>query len=237
MITLIYNSNNVIGNFLINYLSQNNNKCFVGQEKLDNFKKLLTEIKLSKCTNVIIIIYKNNNNSIVFDDINYNLVNPIILSQVCIKLNIHLTYITNQDTFYVRNAEKILHSNLVLKLSKLVLGKNYEDEDYIVNIINNKQSTNNKVKLSILEDLLPVIEKLIKSCMIGNYEIVNDDVISNKNIMELYKEIVDNNLEWINVICNEYIEEIIFDNSKLKYVYPELNNVNKAIRNILINYK
>lgn len=197
----------------------------------------MTEIKLSKCTNVIIIVYKNNNNSIVFDDINYNLVNPIILSQVCNKLNIHLTYITNQDTFYIRNAEKLLHSNLVLKLSKLVLGKNYEDEDYIINIINNKQSTNNKVKLSILEDLLPVIEKLIKSCMIGNYEIVNDDVISNKNIIELYKEIVDNNLEWINVICNEYIEEIVFDNSKLKYVYPELNNVDKAIRNILINYK
>lgn len=98
--------------------------------------------------------------------------------------------------------------------------------------------------MSVLPELLPMAIDMAKKKITGTVNLTNPGLISHNEILEMYKEIVDPSFEWKNFTIEEQSEILAagrsnnyLDTTRLKRLYPMVNNIKDSVRQALINMK
>ena len=98
--------------------------------------------------------------------------------------------------------------------------------------------------MSVLPELLLIVLDMMKNKTVGTINLTNPGLISHNEILEMYKEIVDENFTWKNFNQEEQRKNLLsdrsnnfLDTSRLETLYPNVNNIKDAVRNCLIEYK
>ena len=108
MLVLIYGSKGWIGNQFVNLLKNNNITYISGTSRVENENELIAEIESVKPTHIISLIGRTHGKigDKVYTTIDYleqkdklienirdNLFSPLLLADICVKRNIHYTYL------------------------------------------------------------------------------------------------------------------------------------------------
>lgn len=98
--------------------------------------------------------------------------------------------------------------------------------------------------MTVLDELIPIMIDMAINNKTGTINLTNPGLISHNEILEMYKEIVDPNFTYQNFSVEEQSKILAagrsnnyLDTSKLEEMYPEVNNIKDAIRNILNKMK
>lgn len=139
----------------------------------------------------------------------------------------------------------ILHYPNVLNLRiRMPISEDLHPRNFITKITNYKKVINIPNSMTVLPDLLPLIPELAKQRITGNLNFVNPGTISHNEILNLYTIYVDPNftyenfsLEEQNKILKAQRSNNELDPSKLKRLFPNLNDINIAIKEVLSTAK
>ena len=98
--------------------------------------------------------------------------------------------------------------------------------------------------MTVLPDLLPLIIELMKMRHVGTLNFTNPGVISHNEILEMYKEYVENSFEWQNFSIEEQNKILAskrsnnhLDTTKLEKLFPKVKNIKVSVRDLLRMYK
>ncbi|XP_041005300.1 trifunctional UDP-glucose 4,6-dehydratase/UDP-4-keto-6-deoxy-D-glucose 3,5-epimerase/UDP-4-keto-L-rhamnose-reductase RHM1-like [Juglans microcarpa x Juglans regia] len=90
--------------------------------------------------------------------------------------------------------------------------------------------------MTILDELLPISIEMAKRNCRGIWNFTNPGVVSHNEILEMYKNYVDPNFNWVNFTLEEQAKVIVaprsnneMDASKLKNEFPELLHIKESL--------
>jgi dTDP-4-dehydrorhamnose reductase len=116
--------------------------------------------------------------------------------------------------------------------------------NFITKITNYKKICSMQNSMSVLPDLLPIALDMLKSGKVGTVNLTNPGVISHNEILEMYKEYVDNSFTWENFNQEEQRQILACDRSNnsldthvLQTFAPYIKNIKDSVRELLQNYK
>ena len=210
----------------------------------------------------------NDNDGELVDNVRDNLFGPVVLSMLAQKHNIHYTYlgngcIFNNDTtdenhyIYDENdnadfngssylivkgfTDRLIKLNanaLNLRIKMPIVDFNHS-RNFITNILNNNNISSFPNSITVLPVFFPIILDMIKNKTIGTFNLVNPGIISQNEILEMYKEIIDPSFTWdnFNKIFKSNTSNNHMNSNKICALYPDIPDIKTAIRNCLINMK
>jgi 3,5-epimerase/4-reductase len=212
-------------------------------------------------------------------NINDNLYVPIKLANFCDKNNIHFTYLgtgciytydTNHPEPFTENDEPnfygsnysivkgytnnlIKNTNALHLRIRMPITSEKNPRNFITKITTYEKICSIPNSMSVLDELIPVAIHMMKENIIGTYNFTNPGMIEHNEILEMFKEKIDNNFSWNNFTIeeqnklllskrsNNYLDtkklEEIFIKLKEKYNYLELNNIKNAVKTCINKYK
>ena len=98
--------------------------------------------------------------------------------------------------------------------------------------------------MTVLDELIPIMIDMAKNNVTGTVNLTNPGLISHNDILDMYKEIIDPNFTYKNFSIEEQSKILAagrsnnyLDTSKLEKMYPEVNNIKDAVKNVLLNMK
>jgi len=98
--------------------------------------------------------------------------------------------------------------------------------------------------MTVLPTIYPIIIDLMINKKTGTLNLTNPGVISHNEILTMYRDIVDNKFTWNNFDINDQTNILLAGRSnnylsteKLENLYPNIENIHDAIRNILFKIK
>jgi hypothetical protein len=116
--------------------------------------------------------------------------------------------------------------------------------NFITKITTYKKVCSISNSMTVLPELLPILIDMIMKNNVGTINLTNPGSISHNEILEMYKEIVDNNFTWENFTLEEQNALLlskrsnnILNTSKLENLYPNVKNIKDSIKEILIEMK
>ena len=152
-----------------------------------------------------------------------------------------------EGSFYIRTkitTENILKDFPVLQLRIKMPADSKEDNKNLIT----KLSRYNKIldvenSITIVKDAIYAAKILMDKRKTGIYNLVNPGVIKNTEILAMYKEIVDSNIEYEVISENKLLSIVKADRSncmlntdKLKNEHIILPDIKESIKNILEEY-
>jgi dTDP-4-dehydrorhamnose reductase len=197
-----------------------------------------------------------------------NLFAPMVLASLSNKYNIHYTYlgtgcIFNQinplDKCYKEEDKpdffgssystvkgftdrliKMYPNTLNLRI-RMPIVDYHHPRNFITKITEYNKITSMPNSMTILKDFYPVIVDLIKRKEVGTLNLVNPNVITHNEILEMYKEIIDPLFKWENFTIEEQNQVLKsersnnqMDTSKLISLYPTIPDIKTGVRNCLL---
>ncbi len=204
------------------------------------------------------------------ENIRDNLFSPFILAQLCNERNIHYTYLGTGCIFKYDNSNKIFteedipnffgssysivkgYTDSMMKMYKNVLNLRIRmpitdspsPRNFITKITSYKKICSIPNSMTVLPELLPYIIDMMKNNITGTINLTNPGVISHNEILELYKEIIDNDFKWENFTEEEQRKILLSDRSnnhldttKLTTLYPNIKNIKESVILCLTEYK
>jgi dTDP-glucose 4,6-dehydratase len=97
--------------------------------------------------------------------------------------------------------------------------------------------------MSVLPNLLPYVVKMMEMKTTGTINLTNPGLISHNEILEMYRNIVDNSFKWKNFSIEEQSQILAagrsnnyLDTIKLETLFPDVLNIKDAVRLCLENY-
>lgn len=198
-----------------------------------------------------------------------NITGPLVLMNAAIRNNIYMVHIGSGCIFQGDNnkngfldddlpplddapsfysftkmvAERVLSNFPVLQLRiRMPLDSEKNPRNFITKITNYKEVINEPNSITVIDDLLFAAKELIKKRKVGIYNIVNPGVITHKEILDMYKEIVDPSFTY-KIIETEKLNtkakrsNCILNTDKLKKEGIHLKDIKERVREILLNYK
>lgn len=118
------------------------------------------------------------------------------------------------------------------------------DRNFITKIVKYDKICSIKNSMTVLPELLPLVLDMMKNKTVGTINLTNPGLISHNEILEMYKELVDNTFEWKNFTIDEQNEILdagrsnnYLDTTKLEELYPNVMNIKDSVRLCLTNYK
>jgi len=205
---------------------------------------------------------ENNNLNIFYNNIKDNLYSPLVLAILSNKYKIHYTYIGSGNIYINNNIEykflendnpnnfnskyiiikgitdKLLrlYKNNILNLRiKMPIINNNDKNNYIIKLINSKYINSKPNSITILNDMFPIILDMMNKKIIGTINLTNPGIITDNEILEIYKEIIKPELEWIKIEDNENYINNELDTNKLLKLYPNIPNIKDSIKDIIKN--
>ena len=158
----------------------------------------------------------------------------------------------DEPTFYEQTyartkiiSERILKEFPCLQLRiHLPLDDAPHEKNLIDKLKSYKKIVDVKSSMTVIPDMLNVLENLVEKRKIGIYNVTNPGLISFVEIMKMYQEIVDP-MHKFEIISNEEFSKIILkkkadgvlDTSKLAKEGIIMPNIQNAVRECLIDYK
>jgi UDP-glucose 4,6-dehydratase len=91
--------------------------------------------------------------------------------------------------------------------------------------------------ITCLDDILPLIVELICNSDTGIWNMTNPGTITNNEILELYKSIVDSNITWTNVDKVDTLaprSNVVLDTNKLKKRFPNVPDVHTSVVTLMM---
>ncbi len=116
--------------------------------------------------------------------------------------------------------------------------------NFITKITEYYKITSMPNSMTILKDFYPIMVDLIKKKEVGTLNLVNPNVITHNEILEMYKEIVDPSFKWENFTIEEQNQVLKsersnnqMDTAKLISLYPTVPDIKTGVRNCLLEMK
>ncbi len=116
--------------------------------------------------------------------------------------------------------------------------------NFITKITEYHKITSMPNSMTILKDFYPIMVDLIKRKEVGTLNLVNPNVITHNEILEMYKEIVDPTFKWENFTIEEQNQVLKsersnnqMDTAKLISLYPTVPDIKTGVRNCLLEMK
>lgn len=208
----------------------------------------------------------------LYENIRDNLYAPLVLSILCQKHNIHYTYIgtgcifTSDDSYSVKYDEddspnffgssysivkgytdRLQHffakNTLNLRI-RMPITDFEHPRSFITKIVSYSKICSMPNSMTVLSDMLPIIFDLMKNDKTGTYNLVNKDIISHNEILNMYKEIVDPAIQWDNITVNEQNvmlkskrSNCQLNSNKLYELYPEIPDIRTSVRRCIEKMK
>jgi nucleoside-diphosphate-sugar epimerase len=99
--------------------------------------------------------------------------------------------------------------------------------------------------MTVLDDILPILEDCMRNKVVGTLNAVNPDVIDHHTILEWYKELQNPAHTWEEisneVLVGNYVKGArsnnMLETDRISGLYPELPDIKTAVRRILENNK
>ena len=137
------------------------------------------------------------------------------------------------------------YSDIVLNLRiRMPITGNQNSRNFITKITTYEKICSIPNSMSVLPELLPLVLNMMKQKETGTINLTNPGLISHNEILQMFKEIVDNSFEWKNFSQDEQRKILAADRSnnyldtkKLESMFPNVTNIKDSIRNILQEYK
>jgi dTDP-4-dehydrorhamnose reductase len=205
------------------------------------------------------------------DNIRDNLYAPLVLANLANKFNIHYTYLgtgcifsqddineksysetDNPDFFgssysivkgFTDRLMKLYPTTLNLRI-RMPIVDFHHPRNFITKITSYEKICSISNSMTVLPDFYPIIVDLIKTSKTGTLNLVNPDVISHNEILEMYKEIIDPLFEWSNFTIEEQNKILKskrsnnnLNTNKLKSLYPSILPIKESVRKCLLNMK
>ena len=138
-----------------------------------------------------------------------------------------------------------LYENNVLNLRiRMPITGTYNSRNFITKITTYEKVCSVPNSMTVLPELLPYVLEMMKMKMTGTINLTNPGLISHNEILDMYKEIVDQEFTYKNFTIEEQREILAADRSnnyldttKLESLFPQVLNIKDSIRNCLIEYK
>ena len=202
-------------------------------------------------------------------NINDNLYSPLSLAMFCDKNNIHFTYMgtgcifeyddqhsinsgngfTEKDNpnFFGSSysivkgfTDKLMKQTQSLNLRiRMPITSQHHPRNFISKITKYEKICNMPNSMSVLDDLIPVSIRMMLNKERGTFNLTNPGVISHNEILQMYKEIVDNSFTWKNFTIEEQDKILLgkrsnnyLDTTKLESKYKILP-IKESIYNCL----
>lgn len=207
----------------------------------------------------------------LFENVRDNLFAPLSLAMICNNRNIHLTYlgtgcIFNYDNDHDTNrgfvendvpnffessystvkgfTDRLMHMLPVCNVRiRMPIVSKPNSRNFVTKILSYKKICSVENSMTVLDDLIPVLVDLCEKKFIGTINLTNPGVISHNEILELYKEIVDNNFTWENFSYDEQCNVTAsgrsnnyLDTSLLSSMY-NVDDIKTSMRNVMIRMK
>jgi dTDP-glucose 4,6-dehydratase len=116
--------------------------------------------------------------------------------------------------------------------------------NFITKIVNYSKVCSVPNSMSVLDELLPIVIKMLKSRLVGTINLTNPGVISHNEILEMYQKHVDPEFTWNNFSVEEQRKILACDRSNnyldttaLEKFAPEVRCIKDAIKDTIKNYK
>jgi len=138
-----------------------------------------------------------------------------------------------------------LYEDKILNLRiRMPITSEKNSRNFITKIVNYEKICSVPNSMTVLPELLPYVLDMMKNKITGTINFTNPGLISHNEILQMYKEIVDNNFKWNNFSQDEQRKILAADRSnnyldtkKLETLYPKIKNIRTSIRECLIQYK
>ena len=238
MNVLIFGKNGWIGGMAYELLLSKGHKVFTAQSRANDIKKVEQEIIETKCTHVLCVIGRTSGGNVntidylqdpstLSENIRDNLFSPLVLSILCNKLNVHLTYMgtgcifngydnfTENDSpnFFGSNYSIVkgytdelmkLFDNSVLNLRiRMPLHNEEHKRNFITKITTYSKVCSTPNSMTVLPTLLPYMVELMEMKHTGTLNFTNPGIITHNEILTLYKSLVNPCFTWNNFSIEE----------------------------------
>jgi len=211
-------------------------------------------------------------NSVLKENINDNLYVPLSLALFCDKYNLHFTYIGTGCIYSYNNIHKINghgfteddipnffnsnystvkgYTNELMKFTnaltlriRMPITSCTSPRNFITKITNYEKICSINNSMSVLDELLPLSIMMMKNKDKGLYNFTNPGHISHNEILQMYKDIVDNHFTWSNFTIEEQDTILLsgrsnnyLDTTKLTQKY-QVDNIHTAVNKIMKKMK
>jgi 3,5-epimerase/4-reductase len=135
--------------------------------------------------------------------------------------------------------DKVLNLRIRMPITGEKNGRNF-----ITKIVNYERVCSVPNSMTVLPDLLPYVLDMMNKGITGTLNLTNPGLITHNEILQMYKEIVDNSFTWKNFSQEEQRKILAADRSnnflettKLQYLYPQIKYIRESVREQLIKYK
>lgn len=198
------------------------------------------------------------------ENVRDNLYGPVSLALIAQEQNLHLTYFGTGCIFDGFNnfresdlpnffgssysvvkgfTDRLMHffENSVLNLRiRMPIVGHHNSRNFITKILNYKQISSIPNSMTVLEDMIPIIEDMILNMTTGTINLVNPGLISHNDILMLYQKYVDPSIRWENVSQGDLKvggrSNNSLDTSKLQRMYPKVPNIYKSVERLIKNW-
>jgi 3,5-epimerase/4-reductase len=140
--------------------------------------------------------------------------------------------------------DRLFHNLPVLNLRiRMPITSDVNERNFITKITRYEKICSIKNSMTVLSDFYPIIEDLMKKFISKTINLTNPGLISHNEILQMYKEIVDNNFTWKNFTIDEQssVLKAARSNNYLDTRYIEENynvpNIKASVYRIMQEYK
>lgn len=120
----------------------------------------------------------------------------------------------------------------------------FDERNFINKITRYEKICSIPNSMTVLDDLLPIALDMAIKEVTGTVNLTNPGLVSHNEILEMYKEILDNNFTWENFSYEEQSNILeagrsnnCLDTTKLQEMYPDVKHIKDSVREVLIRIK
>ena len=142
--------------------------------------------------------------------------------------------------------DRLMHlfKNVLNVRIRMPITADYNPRNFITKIITYKKICSIKNSMTVLPELLPIMIDMSLKKITGTINLTNPNLISHNEILEMYREIIDENFTWDNFSIEEQNKILssgrsnnYLDTTKLVNLYPNVKNIKDSVRDCLVEMK
>lgn len=139
--------------------------------------------------------------------------------------------------------DKLMHmfDNVLNLRIRMPITSCTSSRNFITKIITYKKICSVPNSMTVLPELIPIMIDMAKNKTTGTINLTNPGLISHNEILEMYKEIIDNTFSWENFTIDEQNEILaagrsnnFLDTTSLSNLYPNVKNIKDSVRCCLL---
>lgn len=207
------------------------------------------------------------------DNIRDNLFSPLSLAMICKLKNIHFTYMgtgcifTYDDNHRVFSeddepnffgssystvkgfTDRLMHLPLLARNTlnvriRMPISSDDSPRNFINKLLTYKSICSIPNSMTVLEELLPMMCKMVLENRVGTINLTNPGVIEHSEILDMYREIIDPDFQYTLfsyedqkkvIACERSNNEL--DTQKLQSLFPKVKSIKESVRDVLMMMK